>query len=244
MRPGRSSGTKRLPFVPPRRTYCGSPVSISTAAKEATAGSIWRTAGELKDVDLAGLFEVRATPWSSSPDQAEELGKRLGLRSAFLATEHRWWHDQFGNAVLLAVPIAGIRRLPLIGTRGKAFRQAVLIDVPLKNAMVRVVMVHVDRERDRERQLAAVIRLFQSLESPAVLMGDLNSGIDDPQLASLLSQPGVESVLHAQLGADAPTNNIDWIITRGLESIGATYAETGASDHPVVKAELRLPKGQ
>jgi endonuclease/exonuclease/phosphatase family metal-dependent hydrolase len=126
----------------------------------------------------------------------------------------------------------------LVGTRGKAFRQAVLVDVPWNDRVIHVVMVHVDSGRDRERQLETVIRLFQSLKSPAILMGDLNTRPDDPRLAALLSEDGVENVL-SKLGDKTPTDNIDWIITRGLECVDAAYHHSGASDHPVVKATLR-----
>jgi endonuclease/exonuclease/phosphatase (EEP) superfamily protein YafD len=80
--------------------------------------------------------------------------------------------------------------------------------------------------------------LFQSLAAPAILMGDLNSRPDDPQLQSLLSEDEVDSVL-TRLGDAAPTDNIDWIITRGLECVDATYHHSGASDHPVIQATLR-----
>ncbi len=201
-----------------------------------------RTCRALQDVDFAGLFEVRARAWNLFPSQAGCLADQLQMRTVFLPTERRWWHDHFGNALLTARPVAGIQRIPLIGTRGKAFRQAVLVDIPLQGETVHIVMVHLDSERDREQQLAAVIRLFLSLEAPAVLMGDLNTRQNDSQLAALLSQPGVASAIHAQLEKYAPTNNIDWIITRGLECVSAAYDATDASDHPIVKAELRLPR--
>jgi endonuclease/exonuclease/phosphatase family metal-dependent hydrolase len=199
-----------------------------------------RIAGELKDVDLAGLFEVHSAPWHHPSDQAAVLGEQLDMRSAFLGTEHRWWHDHFGNAVLAAWPIEHVQRIPLVGTRGKAFRQAVLVDVPLQDQIVHVVMAHLDRGQDREQQLAAVIALFQSLAAPAILMGDLNSGVADPQLTALLSQADIESVIHAKMGSAAPPVAIDWIITRGLECDDVEYRSSGASDHPVIKATLRL----
>lgn len=196
-----------------------------------------RTASELEGVDFAGLFEVRADPWG---DQAAELGARLGMRSTFLGTERRWWHDHFGNAVLSTRPVAGIVRIPLVGTRGKAYRQAVLAHVPLEGRTVQIVMAHIDREQDREEQMAAVIRLFRALEPPAVLMGDLNSHPLDPQLQGLVRQPGVESVLHSRLGDAIPPDNIDWLIIRGLECTSFELGERGASDHPAIRATLRI----
>lgn len=200
-----------------------------------------RIAADLKDIDFAGLYEVRSRSFGLLPGQHIALSDQLGMPSVFLATEHRWWHDHFGNAVLTYLPVQNIQRIPLIGTRGKAFRQAVLVEFPWQEQTLRILMVHIDSDRDREQQLMAVIRLFQSLESPCVLMGDLNTRSTDPRLAELLAHPGVESVIHTRLGEQAPTNNIDWIITRGLECVHAEYVDSGASDHPVVKADLRLP---
>ncbi len=197
-----------------------------------------RIAADLQDVDFAALFEVHADPWNRFSDQAVELGERLGLRSAFFPTEHTWWRDGFGNALLTSADDVAVQRIPLVGTRGKAFRQAVLVDVPWNGRVIHIVMVHVDSGRDRERQLETVIRLFQSLEAPAILMGDLNSRPDDPRLKALLSEDGIENVL-SKLGDKSPTENIDWIIIRGLECVEAAYHHSGASDHPVVKATLR-----
>ncbi len=199
-----------------------------------------RIAADLENVDLAGLYEVRATPGSQHPDQAAELGERLGMRSAFLGTERRWWHDHFGNAVLTNLPVDSLQRIPLNGTRGKAYRQAVLLGIPLQGETVHILMVHVDREQDREAQLRAVIELFRALKSPAVLMGDLNSGPDDPAIQSLRKDPAVDSVIHSHAQGAAPRDNIDWLIVRGLDCLDVEYLASGASDHPVIKAELRL----
>jgi len=200
-----------------------------------------RIAADLHSVDFAGLYEVHAGTWGLSADQATVLGEQLGMRSAYLGTERRWWRDHVGNAVLTSMPVSQLQRIPLVGTRGKAFRQAVLVDVPWNDRMVHLLLVHVDRERDRESQLTTVIQLFQGLESPAVLMGDLNSGPDDPQLVELLARPGVESVLPPKLDDRTAAGPVDWIITRGLECVTAELIDSGASDHPVVKATLKLP---
>lgn len=192
-----------------------------------------RIARDLQDIDLAALYEVRGHPLSS---QANILGEVAGLNAAFLATERRWWHDHIGNAVLTKLPVEIVTRIPLVNTRGKAFRQVVLIDVPLQDTTVHLLATHIDSQQDREPQLKVVIQLFNALASPAILMGDLNSGPTDPQLVELLLQPDVDSVLDADAG-----QHIDWIITRGLKCIAAELVDSRASDHPVVKATLELP---
>ena len=110
--------------------------------------------------------------------------------------------------------------------------------VPLQDAEVHILAVHIDRESDRRHQLQTVVDLFLSLEPPCVLMGDLNTTASDPLLTKLLEHPGVKSPLHEQLAGRIPSQNIDWIFTRGLATISAELIETTASDHPLLQAEL------
>jgi len=73
-----------------------------------------------------------------------------------------------------------------------------------------------------------------------VLMGDLNTPSNDPALGAMLSVGGAVDAVGAKLGQPTP-ERIDWILTRGLEAVDARVEDRGASDHPVVWAELRLP---
>ena len=125
-----------------------------------------------------------------------------------------------------------------MGTRGKAFRNAIFATVPLQDAEVHILAVHIDRESDRRHQLQTMVDLFLSLEPPCVLMGDLNTTASDPLLTTLLEHPGVKSPLHEQFAGRIPSQNIDWIFTRGLATISAELIETTASDHPLLHAEL------
>ncbi|MFO1040385.1 MAG: endonuclease/exonuclease/phosphatase family protein [Planctomycetaceae bacterium] len=191
--------------------------------------------------DLLGLNEVRGT-WheSRARDQGAELGIKWGMQSAFVPTERRWWHDHFGNAVLTRVPIHQIHRLPLAGLRGKAFRTATLVQFEFHGRPVQLLSVHVDSQTDRERQLHAVLSLFTGLQPPVILIGDLNSDREDPQLKSLLARPDVVNPLK-----DAPADSrgrlpIDWILARGFRSRSGQLIENDASDHPAAIAELEL----
>ena len=53
----------------------------------------------------------------------------------------------------------------------------------------------------------------------------------------LLAAPGVRDPLGEKLGAAAPPR-IDWILARGMRPVDAGLREQGASDHPLVWAEL------
>jgi len=201
-----------------------------------------RTAAVLSSApDVVGLNEVRGT-WdpSWSPDQASQLGSLLGMRSAFVPTERRWWHDHFGNALLTRIPIRQIHRLPLAGTRGKAFRCAVLAQFEFQQQTVQLLTVHVDSQSDREEQLRTVIALFEGLLAPAILMGDLNSTPDDPQLRQLLARPDVVDALHNEPPDARGRQHIDWILARGFRCKSGRLIANDASDHPAAVAELEI----
>lgn len=186
--------------------------------------------------DIAGLNEVRGTIDDRLyPDQAAELGKLLSMDSVFLPTERRWWHDHFGNALLTRIPIGQIHRIPLEGTRGKAFRFATLAQFEFQQRTVQLLTAHVDSQSDREHQLRAIISLFNGLQPPVILMGDLNSSPEDPQMRQLLEQPDVSDALQ-----DIKGHRIDWILTRGFRVFSGRMIENDASDHPAVVAELEL----
>lgn len=203
-----------------------------------------RIAELLDDVDLAGVYEVRAGGFPVPWNQARELAERhLRLASVFAATERRWWQDHFGNGVLARADLTGALRIPWPGTRGKAFRNAIFAEIPFRGRTVRVLATHIDRAADREPQLRRAITFFLALQPPAVLMGDLNTVAADAPLQQLLARSDVHSALHDVLPEGPPAGNIDWVFHRGMRTVRAELVENVASDHPVVRAELDLAGG-
>ncbi|MDZ4688355.1 MAG: hypothetical protein SH850_25050 [Planctomycetaceae bacterium] len=200
------------------------------------------TAKTLGEFDFSGLYEVRSPQYGLEGTQAEQIATLIRCGSIFAATETHWWREHFGNAVLTNCALGTVQRIPLPGTRGKAFRNAVLSELPWRDRTVRILSTHIDREDDREMQLELVIALFLSLQPPAVLMGDLYTAIDDPQLVKLRERADVASPLHDALPDGPPADTIDWMFTRGLRTVSAELMENAASDHPVLRAELALPE--
>lgn len=191
-----------------------------------------RTGAALGAFDLVGLNEV-------GPEQAEKLGKILGRDWLYVPSEHRWWRDSFGNAVLSSLPVRRWRRIPIPESEPGGLRNCAILRVPFQGTTLNVVITHLGRKQDRQAQQKKAIDLFLAQDEPAVLMGDLNAQADDVQIARLLNAPGVREAMKSIHAPDSP-QRIDWIFLRGLEALSAGTFENGASDHPLVWAEVRL----
>lgn len=204
-----------------------------------------RTAACLEGLHFVGLNEVRGPIWPGEVNQAETLGRTLGLAWLFAPTERRWWYQDFGNGVLTGLQVDHWQRIPLVMEHGKSYRNAVLLRARWRERTVQIVVTHLDRRSDEDRaaQLRAVSELFLALAEPAIMMGDLNSGPDDPGIVRLRNTPGVADPVAIAMGDEAPPR-IDWIFTRGFEVRDAGIVKTIASDHPYVWAELDLPREQ
>ena len=197
------------------------------------------TADCLEHFQIVGLNEVGGAYAWQEGNQAELLGRKLGLPWLFAPTTHRWGREDFGNGLLCSYPVRSWRRVPLVGTRGKAHRNYVLAEIELSGRVVHLMVTHLDRVQDRQSQLTTVLKRFLELPEPALVMGDFNTTADDPQLARLLATPGVHDVVAEGLGR--PTDRrIDWILARGLRGLSAGLIDRGASDHPLVWAEVEV----
>lgn len=193
-----------------------------------------RTATALDGVDFAGLQEVRWLP-GEAENQAFLLARRRGGFASYLPTERRWGWDHFGNGWLSRSPVRWQVTIPLVNTRRKAYRCATLLELgdgPPEG--IRVLLVHADREGDRAAHLRTITKLFRSLQSPCVLLGDLNANASEPLLDELLTDPTIT----VAAGRDAPRRN-DWLLVRGLTVTASNVVDNGASDHPAVIATLR-----
>ena len=200
--------------------------------------NVSRIAELLTDVDVSGLYEVRASSYEITPNQAATIANANKLSWLFAPSERRWWTDHFGNGLTYRIPVRSAIRIPLVNTRGKAYRNAILATAEMQGVDVRIIAVHIDREQDRRAQLESVIELFLGLQPPCVLMGDLNTAGSDSIIEKLRNKPGVRSPLHDDTEHVLPEGNIDWIFTRGLRTVSARLIANGASDHPVLRAEL------
>lgn len=197
-----------------------------------------RIAGDLQRFDLVALNEVDA---NRRGNQAESLARINEVGWLFFPREIRFGRPDNGNGLLSKLPIARWESTPLPHTAGRGMRNVATVDAVVAGEAVRVILTHIDTRNDREAQLAQVIEMFLSAKPPAILLGDLNTRIDDPQIKKLLATPGVIEPLTAS-HTPGPPNQIDWIFARGLSVRSAGFFDFGTSDHPVVFARFELPE--
>jgi endonuclease/exonuclease/phosphatase family metal-dependent hydrolase len=207
-----------------------------------------RVAACLGGLDFVALNEIHGWSALSGSDQAEWLGRRLGMQWLFASANEKWYYQEFGNGFLTRLPVAYWERIPLPRKFDRGYRNMVLVALDVRPPKhdpvpIRLVITHVNRRYDAEReaQLRVVIAQFLALPEPAVLLGDLNSEASDPQMRRLLATPGVHDAGGEKLVAKA-AGRIDWIIARGLRPVDAGIFDNGASDHPFVWVELELPQ--
>ena len=204
-----------------------------------------RTAKYLRGYDFVGLQEVHGAQIFDWRNQAKILGQTLHMAWLFAPSETRWWHDSFGNGVLSDLKVTSWQRLPLSTSISESNRSMLRVTADWQGHSINVLISHLDRHADHDRELGALIASFDDTPSPAILMGDLNIDADpsDTQLDTLRQEAGVVDCLRQAMGKNLPPSN-DWIFCRGLKCVSAGLADDDASDHKVAWAELSEPPAQ
>ena len=187
-------------------------------------------------------MKVRGSRLWTPENQAQLLAGRLDRAWLFAPASRQWYHSEFGNGLLTTLPVRFWQRIPLPGHTNSGQRNVLMVVLECGGKPIRVLITHVAQRNDQERshQLASVSELFMALEEPAILMGDLNSKSDDPQIGRLLAMPGVSDPI-GQFVESPPVGQIDWILVRGLRCVDAGVRDEGASDHPLYWADLAIP---
>ncbi|MDB5321401.1 MAG: Endonuclease/exonuclease/phosphatase [Phycisphaerales bacterium] len=228
----------------PMRTFSGGRIRVATWNIDGGRGldgqeDLGRCAAEMRGFDLIGLNEVHGCSLTDRRDQAQILGDDLHLGWLFAPTERRWWHDDFGNALLTSLPVDHWERVPISTPGLDANRNLLLTKVRVGTQIVNVVGTHISRHSGQAMELRGIVDLFLRQEEPALLFGDLNATDDAPEIQRLLGSPGVTDAVRSGMGARAP-KHVEWIVVRGLRCIDAGIQATRASDHPIIWANLEV----
>ena len=203
-----------------------------------------RTATTMQSADFIGLNEVRGPGWGDPRNQAEQLGHHLGLNWLFAPTETTWSGPHFGQGLVSRFPASSWKRVPFERLDGNGYRNYVECQFPISEAgqsrHLTILVTHLDRKSDRQRQLQVIIKRFLEVAPPVILMGDLNSKRTERQLIKLAQLTGVTDCFGQHAQGDLPRKRIDWIFTRGLKCLDSNLESTIASDHPFGWADLEF----
>jgi endonuclease/exonuclease/phosphatase family metal-dependent hydrolase len=233
---GAASGTS-LNGPEPTSRPSGDTLRVATFNIDGKDGD--STADTLRGFDLIGLEEVHGLGAFSKSNQVEVLGQKLNLPWLFAPVERQWWSDAFGDGVLTSLPVEHWQRIPLASESAESNREVLLLRLQFSGRTLNVLITHLATEVDREAELAAVGSLFLSMREPAILMGDLNSKNDSPEIQSLRKTLGVIDPIGDSVLAK---NGESWdrIFARGMQCTRSGFIDKGASDHPLAWAELKL----
>jgi endonuclease/exonuclease/phosphatase family metal-dependent hydrolase len=201
---------------------------------------------ESAGVDMVGLEEVsRGWLIDGSTDLPFWLSQRLGMRVLFSGTTGPMW----GNAILTRYPILdhGSGELPLANTLLKRGYIWARIEAGGPRPILLIVthLHHIESEHEPRLAQIPVLLDFWNGSPSTVLVGDLNSRPDFPEI-KLISDAGlIDSWAEAGVGngytfsSDAPYERIDWIWhTSDLSAQQIEVLQTTASDHLPLKAVL------
>jgi endonuclease/exonuclease/phosphatase family metal-dependent hydrolase len=229
---GAASGTTFVGAAPTSRPS-GDILRVATFNIDGKSGD--PTADTMRGFDLIGMEEVHGCCPFSGSNEAEILGDKLNMPAVFAPVERQWWHDAFGDGALTTLPVDHWQRFPLSNENADSNREVLILRLEFSGKPLNVLITHLERHSDLENELATVISLFQSMQEPAILMGDLNLQIPDPQIDALRKSPGVIDPV-----GDNHADSYDRIFARGFRALDSGLIDKGASDHPLAWAELEL----
>jgi len=203
--------------------------------------NLQRTATVLKDADIIGINEAAGPSALGDPNQVAQLADILDMGWLFAANQYRWYRRYFGNGLLSRFEVTRWFNEPLIYSEasGRGLRNMITAQIPLGGKTITVMVTHLDRSPIRDQQLRYVIREFNQYRR-AILMGDLNTSGDNPQLQGLIKDHNAIDAIDAALGDEQPKAKGDWIITRGFRVLDGGMIPAGVSDHPYFWVDLKI----
>jgi len=190
---------------------------------------------------------------SGGVDQARAVAAHLGMRAHFHPAM-RVMEEEYGDAILTALPSRLVRADALPGRAGLEPRGALWAAVTAGGAEVQVVTTHLGLDR-RERAAQADALLGPGFlgdpacRDPVVLLGDFNalpgSRVHRRLAARLPDAQGGRGWARPTFPARLPLLRIDHVFVsrgvavRGVRTVGGTLARV-ASDHLPLVADLDL----
>ncbi len=210
------------------------------------------------DADIVALQEADGeSRWSGNFDHVDYVRQRAGFPCSVLGRHADTWLFSYGAALMTRQPFADPESIRFPATPPTATKGFVKARVHWRVGdgvtKVTVVSVHLDFSRQgvRDEQVSLMIEDLASLDTPLIIMGDLNSRWVDErshvrQLADGLELDAwlpEESGLGTYKSGDG--KRLDWIlISRDLEFVEYHTLTDVVSDHYPVFAEISTRKEQ
>ena len=218
--------------------------NIQTGKNGKGVRDIQTTAELISDQHIIGIQEIYAPGWLNKlgfgQSQLAALSAGKSFHSLMAATRRRWFREQRGNAVLSRLPINKWRIKGLPDYTGKSFRNMSICEFVWQNKPVVFINTHLHTSKGREEQLEIVLAEFTK-HPTAILVGDFNSKRETPALTRALQEAGVNDAINSITRDNQDTaNRIDWILTKGFNTVGGKIVDEGVSDHPYYEVSLTL----
>ncbi|WP_433049625.1 endonuclease/exonuclease/phosphatase family protein [Dactylosporangium sp. CS-033363] len=195
--------------------------------------------------DIVLLSEVdRAWLLNGGHDDLAVLARELGMRYWFGPAADAVW----GDAILTRLPVGAVESRPLTAAGAPTGAQALGAIVTVGGREIAVVATHIQPPPDAEplvqaREIAEFATRF-GRGRPTFIAGDLNIKPGSAPFA-VLTGAGYTDAFAAlrplpTFPADAPVEEIDHVLVRGLTCTGVTVGRAVTSDHAPVAATLAL----
>lgn len=131
------------------------------------------------DPDVIGLQEVIF-------GQAATIAKALDMNYAYGLHSYRSWGKLWGSAVLTKFKILDFQKIPIGGRSGN--RNMVSAIALVNDQPIACISVHTDHKLTDNSSLKKILNYTDSLEFPAVLIGDFNMVSSSPQSTFLAKE--------------------------------------------------------
>ena len=223
---------------------------------ERTRENLDRIAGALDsvDADVVALQEADGPSWwSGGFSHVDYLRDRTDLDCSVLSSHSDSWLASYGTALLARAAMresVSVKFPASPPTMAKGFIMSQIIwEAEHGPAPVTVVSVHLDfsRRSVRDRQVAILVSTLSGIDTPLVLMGDMNSRWGEErshvrQLADGLELDAYDPASNS-LGTykSSAGKRLDWIlVSRELEFVDYRVISETLSDHLPVFAVIKF----
>lgn len=193
--------------------------------------------------DLLALQEVNVD--LEHQDQVQLLAARLGFPYVYAAALSRGLSHTYGNALISRYPLKRVERIDLRASGAAEPRVAIDVTLCAGATEVRVLATHADVWKPSPNIDTLCGHLAAKVESPTILLGDLNVRPTDAEPGTIAAHGLVDLIGKLAEGATfwSDGKRLDYLyVDPSLEAkaTGASIGSSKASDHHPIWADFAL----